>query len=407
MLPRTPTPTSRRQLVRLRSWAVTALCLAGLLAPAIPAAAEVSPDAEVAFVDAVNEERTRRGLSALRVCTELRSVARKHSKVMADRNLLHHNPNLSTDVTGWLRVAENVGRGQSVSTLHAALMASDGHRRNILDPNVTQIGVGVDQRSSMWLTQVFRQPASGASCTTPTTTVLAASAPPPPPEPVVRLRGDFSGDGRDEVATYDPADGHWRVAGAGSMSSPRTWAVFGTSKGWSDHLVGDFDGDGKDDVVSYHPGSGTWWVSRSTGSSFTLERWAVFKTRTGWSDHLVGDFDGDGMDDVVSYHPGAGTWWVSRSTGSSFGLQRWAVFNTKTGWSDHLVGDFDGDGMDDVVSYHPGAGSWWVSRSTGNSFGLARWAVFKTRTGWSDHLVGDFDGDGMDEVASHHPGAGT
>jgi hypothetical protein len=58
---------------------------------------------------------------------------------------------------------------------------------------------------------------------------------------------------------------------------------------------------------------------------------------------------------------------VSRSTGSSFGLERWAVFGTKTGWTDHLVGDYDGDGNDDVVSRH-GGGRWWLQRSTTTQF---------------------------------------
>jgi uncharacterized protein YkwD len=387
-------------------WLLALLVVAGTLGPALPAAAVDDASAEVAFVDLINRERTQRGLPALRVCTELRSPARSHSKVMADSGWLHHNPNLR-DIPGWRRIAENVGRGATVGSIHGALMNSDGHKRNILDPNVTQVGVGVERTSGFWVTQVFRQPASGAACTTPTMVTASPPPPPPPPPPpapVVRLQGDFTGDGSAEVATFDPNDGHWRVAGAGSLSTPRTWGVFGTRTGWSDHLVGDFDGDGRDDVVSYHPGSGSWWVSRSTGSGFVQERWAVFNTRTGWSDHLVGDFDGDGSDDVVSYHPGAGTWWVNRSNGRSFDLSRWAVFNTRTGWSDHLVGDFDGDGSDDVVSYHPGAGTWWVNRSNGRGFDLTRWGTFSTRTGWSDHLVGDYDGDGRDDVASRHDG---
>jgi uncharacterized protein YkwD len=349
-------------------WLLALLLVVGTFAPAVPAAAVNDATAEVAFVDLINRERTQRGLPALRVCTELRSPSRSHSKVMADSNWLHHNPNLR-DIPGWRRIAENVGRGATVGSIHDALMKSDGHRRNILDPDMTQVGVGVERTSGFWVTQVFRQPASGAACTTPT--VVSASAPPPAPEPepVVRLEGDFTGDGSSEVATFDPDDGHWRVAGAGSLSTPKTWAVFSTRTGWSDHVVGDFDGDGRDDVASYHPGSGGWWVSRSNGRSFELSRWAVFSTRTGWSDHLVGDFDGDGSDDLVSYHPGAGTWWVSRSNGSGFGLERWGRFVTRTGWSDHLVGDFDGDGSHGVVSRHD-AGRWWLQRSVDDGFEL-------------------------------------
>jgi hypothetical protein len=132
-----------------------------VLLPVTPAEAAIDNVAEARFVDSVNAERAQRGLPRLRIATDLRDVARRHSVRMAERNLLHHNPNLSTDVTGWRRIAENVGRGTGVPSLHSALMNSTGHRANILDRNVTEIGVGVEVRGgTMWVTQVFRQPVS-------------------------------------------------------------------------------------------------------------------------------------------------------------------------------------------------------------------------------------------------------
>ena len=140
-----------------------ALLSLGLVALAdAPADARTDSSAEVRFVDSVNAERASRGLPRLRVVNDLRSAARSHSIVMADQNRLHHNPNLGSDSgTNWRRVAENVGVGGSVPTLHQALMNSSGHRANILDANVTEIGVGVEVRSGrIWVTQMFRQPRS-------------------------------------------------------------------------------------------------------------------------------------------------------------------------------------------------------------------------------------------------------
>jgi hypothetical protein len=304
------TGSSRGGTIIALAFATLAALLGGV---ATPASAAVDADAERAFVEALNGERARAGLPALTVCSELRTVARRHSATMAAENLLHHNPNLATDVLSWQRIAENVGRGPGVSSLHGALMDSDGHRRNILDARVSQLGIGVEViGSSMWVTQVFRLPTSGATCSSTATTSASATA-------QVRLEGDFTGNGATDVAVY-------------------------------------------------HPSTGNWVVARSDGSGFTHERWARFTTRTGWSHHVVGDFDGDGRDDIASYHPGAGTWWVSRSTGSSFGGARWARFTTRTGWSHHVVGDFDGDGRDDVASYHPGAEVWWVSHGNIDGF---------------------------------------
>ena len=154
----------RPQLHRDRVLAavLTVLLLPSLLvASSSPAEARTDSSAEVRFVDSINAERARRGLPRLRVESDLRSVARQHSVRMADRNQLYHNPNLTTDVRSWRRVAENIGRSSSISTLHRALMSSEGHRANILDRNVSEVGIGVEVRgSTLWVTQVFRQPST-------------------------------------------------------------------------------------------------------------------------------------------------------------------------------------------------------------------------------------------------------
>lgn len=140
--------------------AVIGLAFALVIASPAPAAdARVDTTAEARFVDSVNAERAARGLPRLQVDVELLRVARWNSDRMAGAGHLSHTPDLGSRVTNWQRVSENVGRGPSVATLHAALMQSHGHRANILDPNVTEIGVGVEVRgSTFWVTQIFRRP---------------------------------------------------------------------------------------------------------------------------------------------------------------------------------------------------------------------------------------------------------
>lgn len=149
-------------MTRVAARSLRVLLLAALLLTMLVAAspaAHASTTAEQSFVERVNAERASRGLHKLAMRTDLRSVARSHSQTMASQNRLHHNPSLSTDVSNWQRLAENVGRGSSVTSLHSALMNSAGHRANILDARVTEIGVGVVVRDGrMWVTQVFRLP---------------------------------------------------------------------------------------------------------------------------------------------------------------------------------------------------------------------------------------------------------
>jgi SpoIID/LytB domain protein len=255
----------------------------------------------------------------------------------------------------------------------------------------------------------------GATCTT--TTVRSALGLPShaisgldlgQPDIPAWFEGDFTGDGRTDVASYNPVTGDWVVGvSTGSGFTQSAWNHFPTRTGWTEHLVGDFTGDGRDDIASYHEPTGRWWVSRSTGSSFTHAPWATMGTRTGWTEHLVGDFTGDGRDDIASYHPSNGTWWVHASTSTAFATNRWATFQTRTGWQTHLVGDVDGDSRDDLASYHPATGMWWVSRSTGTAFAGARWATSSPAGGWSEHLIGDFTGNGRADVASYLPATGA
>ena len=153
---------------RAPRWLLTAalLALVATLVPSAPAHAADAAAHEARFVDSLNVERASRGLDRVRVAADLTAVARRHSDVMAAQSRLHHNPNLASDVSGWQRLSENVGRGPSVASIHSALMASTGHRANILDTRVTEVGVGVTvSGSTIWVTQVFRLPTTVQSAT--------------------------------------------------------------------------------------------------------------------------------------------------------------------------------------------------------------------------------------------------
>ena len=108
--------------------------------------------------------------------SDLVDVATRHANRMASSGNLHHNPNLGSEVSGWERVTENVGRGPDARQVHEAFMASSTHAANIVDAGVTQVGVGVVWADgTLWVTQVFRRP-------------TRAAAPPPPPPPASSAR---------------------------------------------------------------------------------------------------------------------------------------------------------------------------------------------------------------------------
>jgi uncharacterized protein YkwD len=176
-------PLATRPLDRVLVVLVLSL-LASLLLPTAPHA-RADAGLESQFVAATNQARAAQGLPALAVAGDLTSAARAHSRVMADSGDLHHDPNLSSTLGDWRKFGDNVGNGASVSSVHARFMGSSQHRRNILDPDFTQVGIGVvvDGNGQIWVTQVFRQPAGASPAPAPDPAPAPAPTPDPAPAP--------------------------------------------------------------------------------------------------------------------------------------------------------------------------------------------------------------------------------
>ncbi len=94
------------------------------------------------FVELINQTRRTYGLAPLSTRKDLRLIATRWSARMAAKQKIWHNRNLRYETFGWWRLGENVGwAAGSVAYLHQAFLASPEHRRNILDPLFTSIGV--------------------------------------------------------------------------------------------------------------------------------------------------------------------------------------------------------------------------------------------------------------------------
>jgi|GEM_PF-3199348 len=117
-----------------------------------PAPALVAvPEFEWRVLELTNIERANYGLAPLAWHSGLGEVARAHSRDMAENDFMSHTSFDGTtmrqriDHAGiiWRAIAENVARGQRTpEAVVAAWMNSPGHRANILDPELTHLGVG-------------------------------------------------------------------------------------------------------------------------------------------------------------------------------------------------------------------------------------------------------------------------
>ncbi len=136
---------------RFSSILLTAVMVMGVVAPGASAASHESD----AFA-LLNAERAANGLSPVAMHSDLTDDALVWSQHMLAQGALSHNPSLSTVTTGWDKLGENVGVGVTIESLHAAFMASAGHRGNILgDYDYVGIAVVEETASKLWITVVF------------------------------------------------------------------------------------------------------------------------------------------------------------------------------------------------------------------------------------------------------------
>ncbi|MCT4686020.1 CAP domain-containing protein [Vallitalea sp.] len=110
---------------------------------------------EQQLINLINESRKQNGLKALKADNQLSEIARIKSKDMIDNNYFSHNSPtygnpfdmLKNFGIQYLSAAENIAGNNSVQEAHEALMNSPGHRKNILNPEVTHVGVGIQKGS--------------------------------------------------------------------------------------------------------------------------------------------------------------------------------------------------------------------------------------------------------------------
>ena len=141
---------------------------------------EVEAREEQTLIAAINTERARQGEGALTLDPLLTETARTHCQEMCRLDYFEHeSPTaaLRTPLDRYLSSLRAWGEGEphtalvgenifycsvtnaayNVAYAHQSLMASPGHRANILNPEFTKVGVGLyrDAQGRFWVTEMF------------------------------------------------------------------------------------------------------------------------------------------------------------------------------------------------------------------------------------------------------------
>ncbi|WP_019873932.1 CAP domain-containing protein [Sporichthya polymorpha] len=112
-----------------------------------------------AIVKKTNKIRKAHGCRALKVRPKLNQAAQRHAKDMSRKRYFSHTSKDGTSWvtrirrTGWRQPGgENIARGYySASSVMSAWMHSPGHRRNIVNCQFRNIGVGYVKSGNYWV----------------------------------------------------------------------------------------------------------------------------------------------------------------------------------------------------------------------------------------------------------------
>ncbi len=240
------------------------------------------------MLDLINAERAANGLDPVQLELRLNDSAEDHSKWMLQQDVFSHTGSGGSSAgdrmadagfvfSGSWRWSENIawqsergaaGLEDDVIDLHNALMNSPGHRANILDPNVTVVGIGIelgefDGHTAVMVTQNFARTSAplqlDAGTTTGPTPVEPAPVEPTEPTPVEPEPANAPTEGNDviildEASRIGLLNGHDKITGSSGNDT-----VFGGNghdeihgEGGNDFLFGGrhadslFGGEGND-----------------------------------------------------------------------------------------------------------------------------------------------------------------
>jgi hypothetical protein len=139
------------------------LLIALLLVSAATLQAQQFPnDQQQKLLDLTNKARTDQGLQPLHWDPSLAIAAQAHSQKMFDQHSLSHQLPGEPDLEGraaqsgahFREIAENVAMGNGAEGVQKEWMNSPPHRANILDPKLTNVGIGVVEHAGYWYATV-------------------------------------------------------------------------------------------------------------------------------------------------------------------------------------------------------------------------------------------------------------
>lgn len=176
--------------------------------------------------------------------------------------------------------------------------------------------------------------------------------------------GDFTGDGRADVAVFRPDSGTWNFRG-------NPTAQYGQSGDIP--VPGDYDGNGVDDIALFRPSTHQWAFRGRASVSYGLSG----------DIPVPGDYAGNGRTDIAVFRPDNAHWYIHGQPTVAYGLPG----------DIPVAADYDGNGTTDIAVFRPSNGMWYVRGQSSVQYGQSG----------DIPVPADYDGNGTADIALFRP----
>lgn len=202
----------------------------------------------------------------------------------------------------------------------------------------------------------------------------------------IAVPGDYDGDGAPDRATWQPADGQWRIA----FSSGQQRREFNLGVRGDTPAPADYDGDGRTDAALWRASTGFWYIQQSSTGAIQSLQWGMEKGDT----PAPADYDGDGKADVAVWRSATGQFLILYSSDAQPRTIRWGETGDLP-----VPADYDGDGRTDLAVWRPATGVWSIRQSADGVLRTLQWGAAGDLP-----AAADADGDGRADPAIRRPG---
>ncbi len=221
------------------------------------------------------------------------------------------------------------------------------------------------------------------------------------------VTGDWNGDGKVKIGTYNPALGIWYLDYNGNgIFDPSIDKAYNWGTVEYQPVTGDWNGDGKVKIGTYNPALGIWYLDYNGNGIFDPSIDKAYNWGATGYQPVTGDWNGDGKVKIGTYNPALGIWYLDYNGNGIFDPSIDKAYNWGTVGYQPVTGDWNGDGKVKIGTYNPALGIWYLDYNGNGIFDPSIDKAYNWGTVGYQPVTGDWNGDGKVKIGTYNPALG-